>query len=145
MKQTLTILFGLSLLAGSGCTRVGDFPEIAKTHGTVTYQGKPLASANVIFTPEAGPIAVGTTDEQGYFELLTQGKNGAKIGKHCVMIQAVAPKGGSDVVSIDPTTGSDVSVEIVSRIPERYGKSHQSGLTADVSPKGENSFSFDLQ
>jgi len=145
MNQMLTCLLGLSLLMGSGCSGSGDFPEIAKAHGTVTYQGKPLSSANVIFTPESGPIAVGTTDGLGHFELLTQGKHGAKIGRHRVMIQATAPKGGLNAVPVDPMTGRDVSVKIVSRIPEKYGKSHQSELTANVSPKGENSFSFDLQ
>ncbi|WP_437193444.1 carboxypeptidase-like regulatory domain-containing protein [Planctomicrobium sp. SH527] len=145
MNRLFNLIVCMAFLYGSGCAGSGDFPEIADAGGVISYQGKPLASASVIFTPETGPIAVGMTDDDGKFHLLTQGKTGAKLGKHTVIVQAVGPKSGTKVVTNDPSTGRDLPVQMVSRIPEKYGKTNQSGLTADVKANGENSFRFELQ
>jgi hypothetical protein len=85
----------LACLAGvvflSGCGRAG----MARVHGRVTCQGKPVPEAAVIFSPvakerdalEAGKAAQGGTDEDGRYTLTTyRSGDGALIGKHKVSV-----------------------------------------------------------
>src|SRR5690606_7706035 len=72
MGHILTLLL-LSAFA-SGCGGDGDSISLSTVNGIITYQQKPLAGAQVLFTPEVGPAAIGETDEQGEFTLKTRGK-----------------------------------------------------------------------
>jgi len=133
----------LSILAGCGDS--SQLPPIAAVSGVVTYKGKPIPSANVLFAPEtSGPMAVGTTNADGQFTLVTQGQPGAVLGSHRVVIQAVVPKGGAQAQTVDPVTGREIVVEQVSLIPEKYGDMNRSGVTAVVEKK-KNEFRFDLE
>ncbi|WP_139228664.1 transthyretin-like family protein [Planctomicrobium piriforme] len=139
-------LIGISAFAMLlGCGHSTDLPETADVEGVVTYQGQPLSSASVIFSPESGPIAMGVTDQNGVFHLKTQGSDGAKIGNHQVTVQAMGIPGGGAVTSVDPKTGRDLTVKMVSQIPEKYGIVGESGLTAVVERKKQNEFRFDLK
>ena len=61
--------------------------DVGSVHGRVTLDGKPLAGAKVRFYPVSGRGSVGTTDDQGEFELLyIRNQNGAVVGKHRVTI-----------------------------------------------------------
>lgn len=135
---TRVVLLSVSLLA-LGCG--GDAPDLAPAGGTVTHDGTPLADADVLFIPEAGgPAAVGRTGADGKFQLTTGGSAGAVIGKHKVAVQAAAENSeGQSVVE-----GGEFIGEIKSRIPVTYGNYDMSGLTAAVTPDGENNFTFDL-
>ncbi|WP_459554327.1 hypothetical protein [Lacunimicrobium album] len=119
-------------------------PETAQAKGIVTYQGKPLPSASVIFTPLAGPIGVGTTDSEGRFTLVTQGQPGALLGEHKVTIQAFKAV-GNVVATTDAKTGNEVSVPMTSAIPEKYGMPAKSGLSAKVEKDSPNDFTFELK
>ncbi len=84
VRCAIGILGGIVLLVGcdSG-TPVG------KVSGVVTYDGKPLASAEVEFTPQGeGTSSVGFTNQEGKYELqYTLQKKGALPGKHKVRVQ----------------------------------------------------------
>ncbi|GIW78464.1 MAG: hypothetical protein KatS3mg105_0271 [Gemmatales bacterium] len=91
MKQLhIALLFVVAI----GC---GDGRKYVPVSGTVTYKGKPLANASVIFQPIAednenpGSGSFGRTDEEGRFTLKRidgQGE-GALAGKHRVSISII--------------------------------------------------------
>ena len=107
--------FGLSL---SGCGP--KYPETFPVAGTVTLDGKPVAGAAVVFTPEEGQQATGTTDDSGRFELSTfQLGDGALPGTHRVTVAKT-------------TTDPDDEVKLIFIIPQKYGNLQTSDLTCDV-------------
>ena len=123
-----------------GCSG-NDGPQIATVAGRITWEGKPLADAGVAFTPEKGPVAIGTTDEEGRFTLSTQGREGAVLGAHRVTVQAFeAPPPGKKAVS----DSGERLIELASRIPIKYGNLRESGLQANVTDNG-NDFTFELK
>jgi hypothetical protein len=72
------------MVAGCGSRPVN--PDMAPVSGTVTYQGQPVADANVAFhADERGSFAV--TDSQGRFQLQSeQPGDGAIPGEYSVSI-----------------------------------------------------------
>lgn len=137
----LTVLL-LSTFA-SGCGGRGDTLSLSTVNGTVTYQQKPLAGAQVLFTPEAGPAAFGETDDQGNFTLTTRGQAGALVGTHRVTITAYKPfkQSRSDEEGI---TSKEEGEPAISLIPAKYGSLQHSKLEATVERSTENQFRFDL-
>jgi hypothetical protein len=81
-------IFLASCLLLAGCSGSGR-PALAPVRGTVTYKGKPVAGATVVFLCEGAPrLAVGMTDERGGYQLTTYEPNdGAMIGQHVVTIK----------------------------------------------------------
>ena len=72
------------LLALAGCGK-GDYPEMARVTGTVTYKGKPVPNMMVNFMPKSGRPSWGKTDAAGKFEMIYDADyKGAKIGHHKV-------------------------------------------------------------
>lgn len=97
--------------------------------GTVTFEGTPIETGEIIFEPEdgKGPADAGSiTDGKFLFECFP--------GKKKVLITAtkVADKPAPDGLP-----------NYVSYIPKEYNE--QSTLTADVTAAGENSFDFELK
>jgi hypothetical protein len=72
----------------AGCSGSGR-PAIAPVRGTVTYKGRPVAGATVVFLCSGAPrLAVGKTDERGEYRLTTYEPNdGAMIGNHVVTVK----------------------------------------------------------
>lgn len=132
-----------------GCGNGG--PPMAEAGGTVLIDGKPLVGADVIFIAEDGPTAAAQTNEEGKFELATNGKPGAVIGNHKVAIQAVE----AFAMSGNSASASDLSQEELESeddirfgrrwlIPEQYGNPLSSGLTAEVKQDSDNDHTFQL-
>lgn len=133
-----------------GCGDGG--PPMAEAGGTVLINGQPLVGADVIFNPEYGPTAVGQTDDEGKFDLTTNGKSGAVIGKHKVAIQAVegfrvsGTSSPADEDSSQDEVESEGDLRFGRRwlIPEQYGNPLSSGLTAEVEKGSDNDHTFQL-
>jgi len=94
----LTFL-GMILLSGMGCG--GSGYSLVPVSGIVTIKGKPLANAQVQFSPpkdQPGPLSVGKTDAQGHFELTTldDHRTGAVPGKHQVRITTAQSTGDDE-------------------------------------------------
>ena len=122
-------------------------PRLVKAGGTVKYQGKPLAGANVVFISEDGSVpSLGRTDEQGQFELKTNGRPGAPVDEYKVAITAVRQKRAVSEAEAVSMTSEQIAANHESLIPAKYNNQISSGLTAAVSkdPKA-NEFAFDLQ
>lgn len=82
---TLVMCLGISTGCDSG-TPVG------RVSGVVSYGGKPLATAEVEFTPiGSGTSSVGFTNQEGEYELqYTLKKKGAILGKHQVSVRSLS-------------------------------------------------------
>ncbi len=122
--RRLVLLACLCGLA-AGCSR-SDRPALGKVAGTVSLDGKPLAAAIVVFTPELpGRSSLATTDTAGHYELVyLRDLAGAAVGRHAVRITTANEENGGK-----------------ERLPGRYNAS--STLSADVKA-GANTFDFEL-
>lgn len=116
------------ICVGCGCQAK---PNSAEVSGVVTLDGKPLAKADVIFTPEVGRPSFGITNAEGEYALMFTGtKMGAIPGSHRVSIMTGVE--GADSVGIR-------TKEIV---PAKY-RGPESELIEEVKP-GRNTINFSL-
>lgn len=79
-----------SLLTGCGSGDETDSYKLVPVSGNVTLDGKPLAGAKVLFTPNDGnhpnTPGVDTTGQEGNFKLMYRGRSGVSPGKYSVLI-----------------------------------------------------------
>jgi hypothetical protein len=138
----LWVVMTASLVAG--CSRYHEdewsrkWPPRHPARGFVELDGSPLEGATVTFFTERADrgnepfSAVGMTDSVGRFVLKTfRPHDGAVAGTHIVMIEKS---------SYDDKTG-----RVVASLPRRYARQETSGLTAEVTEKGPNDFTFRLE
>jgi hypothetical protein len=117
-------LTALALLTGCG----RDGLNLAPVTGVVTMDGKPVAEASVIFAPndsKAGPPAIGATNEQGAFTLVTANRPGAVVGEHRVAVSK------SEATVIPQRRGLPI-YRVKEALPPKFGSVETSGLTATV-------------
>jgi hypothetical protein len=139
-SSALAIWCAMSLVGCGG--QAG--PKLYSAGGKVTYQGQPVKNATVVFQPDKGPVATGTTDESGKFTLSTGPGSGAVEGKYQIAVTAVS---GGTVANMTPEEyakqGEMPTAERKSLIPEKYNDIANSGLTAIVTITPEKN-QFDL-
>lgn len=114
-------------------------PQPAKVTGMVTLDGKPLAGATIVFTPQKGRSASGVTDGQGRYSLSTSAQDdGAPPGVYRVTITADSqdPAKPNEAQSKRGAAGKPA-------IPARYSNPATTGLTTEIRP-GANVFDFEL-
>lgn len=113
-----------NVLLLTGCSGgPDDIPELAPVSGMVMLDDQPLANASVVFEPESGRPSIGTTNEQGMFELrYSSEERGAKIGKHTVRI-ALLPESAS-------RKSGDIDKDAVARIRKQFQQQNSSGTPA---------------
>jgi hypothetical protein len=133
----LTCLLFSSMLLGCGGTDVNR-PTTHPVSGVVTHKGAPVANAVVTFNPEAAdsPPAVGRTDEQGRYQLMTfEPGDGAIAGKYVVTItkyEGAAPTTGGEVSEEEyvPPEAAGRQEGPKNLLPAKYAAMHTSGLSA---------------
>jgi len=141
-KRDSRPLFLLLLAVVAGCS--GGREPTYPAEGTVTFEGKSLAGATILFRPAQGPVATGKLDEQGNFRLSTYGDgDGAVAGEHAVRL--VMPDKTFDVSpdELEFTTDFE-TLRQEPPFPSRYLAFETSGLTAVVK-EDENHFEFTLE
>lgn len=118
------MLFGV--IAISGCDS-GTDADLATVEGTVTFDGKPLPEALVVFELEGSEMTSEcVTDDNGHYKLQFSGKrSGAKLGTHVVRIRTSGMENGAKEI-----------------IPARYNA--ESELKKTVNEKS-NTFDFRLK
>ena len=155
------LLTGLTIV---GCGAEKTSVQLAPAEGTVTYQGRPLADATVLFAPEKGPIATGVTDLEGHFTLATGSRRGAAVGTSKVAINVGGPPGGAETEAPPPPKTEEEAREFSKKagemqmqmaqdelakphsiIPPRYEKAESSGLSYEVKASGPNNFEIKLE
>lgn len=156
-----------ALLPLLGCGSKG--PPTVSVTGTVQQGGQPVEGATVMFSRggrdiSKGEIAMGKTDAQGRFTLIThlagqKEAQGALPGKYEVTIsKRVPPPGVSEsqyqamveAANKIGETGAMVPKEkqppeLVEKFPPKFSAIGKSELTADVAERGPNEFPFDLK
>jgi hypothetical protein len=92
-------LVGLACLAAAACGSKARFADTVE--GKLTKGTAPLAGVRVQFVPQDTsqgqlPLSSATTDEKGFFRLTREdnGKPGAVLGKHKVVLVPGRPGGG---------------------------------------------------
>ncbi len=132
----------------TGCGREARF-KVAPVRGQVTYRGKGVPEATVIFFPGADvsekmkkmrPFAY--ADAQGKFELKTYvDGDGAPLGKYRVSVIAVSSAPASRPQKDKPAgaaaSGSALAVMIPPEVTKKYGNVETSGIEVTVHD-GEN-------
>jgi hypothetical protein len=135
------------LYALGGCGSGEKIPELFPVTGKVTYQGKAVPRATVVFVPEVqakrnpkeaapavGRIAGETDDDGNYVLAWNEKADGAPEGKYKVVITAVEPFGPED----------DDEKKRANLIPDKYGSPATSGLSAVVKDD-DNVSNFNLE
>jgi hypothetical protein len=111
--------------------------QTAPVQGTVSLDGRPLESGQVVFTPSQGRGARGQLNRDGTFVLTTYTDgDGAIVGVHQVAILPVIPLGEA--------AGAEAEVSSESLIPRRYLAGATSKLTFEVEPHQANHANFEL-
>jgi hypothetical protein len=119
-------------------------PSLGKVTGTVTYDGKPLKSGTIIFESKGARPATGKIVDGRIVEVTTfQPNDGAPVGEHKVVIQAVEDAGSSKGANPGDPSGTS-SMQTRSLIPAAYGDPETSRLTATIK-RGENNLTFELK
>jgi len=121
-----------AILLGGGCA--GDEP-LAAVKGSVELDGRPLDRVLVCFVPESGgdtarPNSQGVTDADGGYRLQCEGRDGAVIGWHRVILEDLAPYASQR--KEDAPAGSTTV-----RVPARYRTLRDTPLRVEVVPDGE--------
>jgi len=149
-RAFLTFLAAAAILVVAGCgsrpdRRAKDRPPTYPARGVVTFAGEPVAGATVVLASAEHPLsACGFTDARGRFTLRTfTPGDGAVAGRHGVRIE----KYKEDFSNLDATAveyGAKTP-QGIPLLPERYAAVETSGFAAEVSPRGSNTFRFDLK
>jgi hypothetical protein len=140
----LFLFLQLPILSGCGSQQ----PTVARVHGRIIYQGKPVAVGQIMFYPETGRPAIGTIGPDGAYKLTTfpdKSGDGALLGKHRVTIESTRMIGGMQPKSVEDESrafrGGIPRIEWL--VPEIFSQLGTTPLKAEVKP-GENTIDFDL-
>jgi hypothetical protein len=135
---SLLLLLGLGLVIGCG----GVSGNTAKVKGKVLVGGEPMAGLTVLFQPETGRPATGTTNAAGEFTLTTFNLNdGALVGKHKVAISLDTSSAGPP-----PQPGTpeyDAAKTKAEPFDSKYKAPQTSGIEKEV-VAGENDITIEV-
>ena len=138
------LLLGMGLIccqAGCGGSS-SSAPDTYQTTGVITYNGAPVANANVAFRPLEGRPATGVTNEAGEFTLGTyEFEDGAVPGDYKVTVVIAPPiTDPADETAYEPPADDGDSA-----IPLVYASQITTPLSATVTEEGPNHFPFELE
>ena len=136
----LTVLLPLSLI-GCGSARDPDaLPPPVQARGKVTYNGKPVANALVVFYRDAGSeTAKGKTNANGEFVLTTIAENdGVPPGEYKVTVAI-------DADESDGGTGDEEHPPAHPVIPLKYANPETTTLLVTVKETGQSDIVLELK
>ena len=132
----------LALAAGPlACAPAEARKSVVPARGEVSFEGRPVARALVVFHPTDDPVPNAldpraVVEPDGTFAVSTHdARDGAPPGRYAVTVHDL--KAG-------PTPDGGPPSPAVGRLPARYADPARSGLAAEVRPAAPNSFSFRL-
>ena len=149
VRHLLSLVAGLGLMFELSCcsSHHPDMPKLAKVYGKVTYQGKPIDSGRVVFTPASGKAgdsgqgASGQIESDGSFEMTTFNTgDGAILGQHVVTV--VVPQKGE---MPQPDKYSQIKYAVPKNVtPSKYATADKSPLRCTV-VEGGTKFDIELK
>lgn len=145
-------------------------PKLYPATGSVTFEGKPVDGASVVFIPQEGRPSMALTDSSGKFTLTTSGQPGAPVGTYTVTIskQSSATVENAGSAPVPQATGGEPTEEDLKKmqaqqkqmaeqmraatkeppkslIPAKYASPVASGLSKEVTTDAsKNVFDFNL-
>jgi hypothetical protein len=148
-RTSIVIVIGFAVVGQAfGCGSGDDKfkaqrPEVATAKGVVTYKGRPVEGATIVFAPRGGATAAtGRTDSSGRFSVSAFPPDaGAVPGNYTVTISKTEELPQTAPASHDAP--ADVP-RPRSLIPEKYSVAESSGLTATVPEDGTSDLTFEL-
>jgi hypothetical protein len=125
-------------------------PPTAKVTGTVTYQGKPLATGTIVFEIDGNRPATGKVVDGKIVDVSTYEKNdGVSIGKAKIAIMAredvqetIAENGDPSASRVPSSNYMGLGGKLL--LPPHYGNPATSNLTATIEKGKENSVILEL-
>lgn len=151
MSNSTTFFSGLvcaAMMCGCGGPSDPDRPDTTPVSGVVSYQGAPLEGATVTFKPSTtdGKAAFGKSDADGKFSLTTfEADDGVIPGEYNVTVTKMEVVESKAVPEDDPNYDPNyLEPEPKSLIPEKYGDSAKSGLTASVGSESIQDLKLEL-
>jgi hypothetical protein len=138
-KNSRWICFLLLVLLTSCSGEQNQTPPTYKVVGKVTYQGKPVSEATLIFKKlDQSRGAVGETDSDGQFRLTTYSlDDGAPSGDYQVAIMCYEkPKLNASEAEM---------FHLKNKLPAKFEDPKKSGLTAKVAENDQNVVNFELK
>jgi hypothetical protein len=143
-RRSWAALFPLLIAWGCGGS---SGPPLVPIEGTVTFDGQPLANANVQLIPQGqnlGQTGFAKTDATGKFAIGTaDGKTkGAAAGEYKVVISKHVKPDGSDYIARpdeDPMLANYKEL-----LPAVYSNPEQSKLNTNIPAEGKQDLSFQL-
>jgi hypothetical protein len=106
----LAFLFALAL---TGCGSSDDTPPLGRVSGVVTLDGAPLEGVIILFQPEKGRAATGTTDAAGKYELeYAYDVPGCKTGPNVVKFEWPLGSTNAKALSTRYTSNSELKEEV---------------------------------
>jgi hypothetical protein len=134
------LLLGVLCLLPTGCGS-SKYPKTVSVSGKVTWQGKPLANGSVAFIPanasggEPSRSAGGEIGPDGVYRLSSfRSRDGVMPGEYRVTVESY----------ISQPTHAESDKPYVWRIPQRYAKPAESGLTFTVPADASGRLVFDI-
>lgn len=145
MKQFVLIAF-LTVLAGCGDSEGQGLGNqdltLAPVSGVVSLDGTPMDAVLVTFYTPSGVVGVATTDSEGKFTMMTNGKEGVSVGECKVtLVDQRAPKPSA------PGMPELLTAEISRTGPTiaaKYGDQQSSDLTVTVTEAGDQNVVLDV-
>jgi hypothetical protein len=129
----------VAVMPGCGRKRQPTLP----VEGKVVYQGKPLTFGEVLFQPDAGPVASGKIQSDGTFRLSTY-RNGDGAVPGVYRVEITCYEGQRPAAVQGPGRGERGPGK--SLIPAKYANFNISELQAEVKPqKSPLFFLFELK
>jgi hypothetical protein len=125
----------------AGC---GNRVPLGRVEGTVRLDGRPLEDVAVTFLPDAaegtaGPHSAGKTDAGGRYQLRCEdGREGAAVGSHRVIVEDLAPYRLPRDDDAPPTARA-----IKPRVPAAYADPSKTPIRREVKP-GEQAIDLEL-
>lgn len=141
----MTLRFGKSLspwlaawlaisLVGCGSNTTG--PKRSVTSGTVSFDGKPVATGQIRFLPLDGPPSQAPVTKGVY---LVDYKGGVPVGQVRVEIDSYEPTGRDIPIG----AGGKTEKEVLQTLPAKFNS--KSELKVEIKPGQKNMHNFDLK
>jgi hypothetical protein len=135
MRYISYVVLSLGIATLSGCGGVDDVPEMVTVTGTVTFDGKPLPTGEIIFRPADGKGRVDAASiKDGQYTLE------CTLGGKAVTITALREVAG---VAVQELETGEIGGEVEQYIPETYND--RTMLRAEVTATGDNVFNHTLE
>ena len=149
-RKCISFALMVTTLSMVGCRKTG-LDGLMPVSGTVTYKGKAVEGADLVFNPESeGRAASAKSDASGKFHLTTLNpQDGAQPGNYKVSIskkEMINPMTAEEAADwFHKNSGPPPPRKIKNDLPEKYADDKTSGLTATVKEGGGKEFNFELK